>query len=278
MPQRVTVWAEAGGVGKTTIAMNVAAALAREGRDVLAVDLDPQRASLTDWAGFGDRKNSMEYTSITDCLVEEDRDLADIIVDAGEFDLVPGHSDLTQFEQRTAGDASPVFFLKSELDKVSEQYDHIIIDAPATRGRITDNALVATQNLLVPVVLGHKAFQTVQDIEESVGSLQRSLNRGPMDHQLTLLGVVPNKVDERVIQRESRTALEERGTLFVPVDIRKRSVLEDAWHAHMSIFEYAETHELADYETDLLEQFPKLAALIMGEWNPKEDDAAPVEA
>ncbi len=269
MPRTCAIWAEAGGVGKTTFATNIAAALGRLGHDVLAIDLDHQRATMTEWTGFGHLSNTEDELNITDCIVEEDHSLSEVIVDAGDFDLAPSHTDLARFEQRVAGESLPVFFLREEIENLSAEYEYFIVDAPASRGLLSDNAIVAMRNLLVPMPMGHKGHVSVQGIEETVEAMESGLSRMPGEGiDLSILGVVPNKLDpQRNIEEAALEHLEDRG-IIIPRYIRKRGCLEEAWNAHLSIFEYAEEYGLREYESDLPEKFTDLARFITGEWTP----------
>lgn len=274
MPERVCFWAEAGGVGKTTFAMNTAAALGRMGHDVLVIDLDHQRATLTEWAGFGHLTDTpSSELNIVSAMIDEEHSLADVAVEAAEFDLIPSHTDLALFERKVAGDGAPIFFLRNEVDALRDEYDYFVVDAPASRGLLSDNALVAMQNLLVPMPMGHKGYESVRGIEDTVEALEGGLQKMPGNISLSILGIIPNRVGEMNIEKAAKQALEDEGTLFVPLEFRERGVLEKAWNEHLSIFEYDEEYGLSDYESDLLEQFPKLATLITGEWVPVVDDS-----
>lgn len=284
MPNRVTIWAEAGGVGKTTFAASIAAALGRLGHNVLAVDLDHQAATLTEWAGYGQQTDTSDGLNILTCLLDSDHSFKDIIVDAGEYDLVPSHTDLAMFAQQSTSVSGSEFLLQGELDALGDEYDYILVDAPASRGPLSDNALIATGNLLVPMPLGHKGYTSVRGIEETVEAMEDGLRNVPGDNSLHILGIVPNRVEDKSIEDASREALEKEGSVVLPVEVRERGVLEEAWNAHMSIFEFAdaeETRDLRPYEKDVTEQFLQLAKFISGEWVPMspntDNDAAEVE-
>lgn len=274
MPRSVTLWAEAGGVGKTTFAVNIAAALARRGNRVLAIDLDSQNASMTEWLGYGDLISDDTYTNVAERLIDSDLGLEELAVETGDVDLIPAHEDLATFEKRVTGESAPMFFLREEIEKMADTYDYFIVDAPASRGLLSDNAIVATRNVLTPMTMGHKGVESIRGIESTIDAMEKGLNRGPIDIDLKLLGVVPNMAGKLPsLESAAREHLKSEGTLLVPVKIRRRGVLEKAWHRHMSIFEYADDPALdfKSYEEDLPEKFDKLAQLITGEWDPEAE-------
>lgn len=276
MPRCVTMWAEKGGVGKTTFAVNTAAAIAKRGHSVLAIDLDHQNASMTEWLGYGDIVDSeWETNNTAECIIREEAGFEPIIrktnesfID-GHLDLVPSHTDLSIFDELVAGKSNPLFFVREEVEKLSSRYDYFVIDAPASRGKLSDNAIIATRNILVPMPMGHVGVQSVRGIEETIRSMERGLNRGPFDVNINILGVIPNRVNDSNLEKKGQEKLSESDTLFIPIEVRERNVLEKAWANHVSVFSMV--NSMRDYEKDVIEQFDKLGQFVTGDWIPSCD-------
>ncbi|SFL12067.1 chromosome partitioning protein [Halogranum rubrum] len=266
MKRAVTLWSESGGVGKTTLATNTAAALGRRGADVLVVDLDPQLGSLTDHVGYGELKTG-DRDHLGDLLLAEDRDASHLIVDAGAFDLIPSHEGLANIESEMAARGTNLreFRLRSALTPLAGEYDYFLIDPPATLNVLVDNALVAARDVVIPIELTRKGSVSIDGLEDTLDSMQRGFQTFDEDFRLGILAVVPNEVGDSNIYREVREQLETDGKPVTPFGIRKRDVLKQAWQAQMDLFTFADspdTRDLRDYEKDLLDQFEAVARII----------------
>jgi chromosome partitioning protein len=266
MKRAVTLWSESGGVGKTTLATNTAAALGRRGADVLVVDLDPQLGSLTDHVGRGELKTG-DRDHLGDVLLAEDRDASDLVVDAGAFDLIPSHEGLANIESEMAARGTNLreFRLRSALTPLADEYDYFLIDPPATLNVLVDNALVAARDVIIPIELTRKGSVSIDGLEDTLDSMQRGFQTFDEDFRLGIIAVVPNEVGDSNIYREVREQLESDGKPVTPFGIRKRDVLKQAWQAQMDLFTFAdseETRDLRDYEKDLLDQFEAVARVV----------------
>jgi chromosome partitioning protein len=185
----VAVANQKGGVGKTTTAVNLGAALAEMGERVLVVDLDPQANATT---GVGIDPSHVEH-SIYDVLISEFP-----IEDATEptslrnLFVVPGHSDLAGAEVELVPAFSRELKLRRALQPIAEDYSYVLIDCPPSLGLLTVNALAAARELLLPIQCEYYALEGVQALVQNVHLIQRHLNP-----ELVLSGVLLTMHDAR---------------------------------------------------------------------------------
>lgn len=185
---RVAVANQKGGVGKTTTAVNLAAALAQLGRRVLLVDLDPQANATT---GVGVEHRAVER-SIYDCLVAG-ADPVSVIqkTEYANLDLLPATIDLAGAELELVAAIARETKLRGILERVTG-YDVILIDCPPSLGLLTVNALTAANQILIPIQCEYYALEGLSQLLRNVELVRTGLNLS-----LEIGGIVLTMYDAR---------------------------------------------------------------------------------
>ena len=180
-----------GGVGKTTSAINTAAALSAMGKNVLLIDLDPQGSSTS---GVGVSKNSLTHTSYDvlsgNCSVKD----AIIKTKFSNLSLMPSDINLAAAEFEIVDEEQRQYFLKKKLDilKKENTFDFIIIDCPPSLGNITINALTASDGVIIPMQCEYYALEGISQLMMTIKMVKQLYNRS-----LSITGILITMYNSR---------------------------------------------------------------------------------
>jgi len=229
----VAIANQKGGVGKTTTAINLAAALALRGKRTLLLDLDPQSNSTMSFLELPQVTKSV-YDAIVDPAVA----MKDVILPTPVANLfiAPSRIALAKLEAKLVGEMDAHFRLKDKLEPIRREYPHIVIDCPPTLGLLTVNALVAATHLLIPIQSSYFALEGTDDLLETIEKVRARPNPA-----LRILGVVITMHDKRTaLARDIRTQIQKvfGGKVFKTV-ITKSVRLEESPAYKESIFTFA---------------------------------------
>jgi len=200
-----------GGVGKTTTVINLAASLSIMGQNNLVIDLDPQGNATT---GLG-KSNNDEEKNIYNLLIGK-KNIKEIIqnTEIRNLDLIGSHVNLSGLEVETANDSNRAFVLKEILDSekngLLEKYDNVFIDCPPSLSLLTIMALVASDELLVPLQTEFFALEGITQLVKTIDRIKENLNPN-----LKIRGILLTMFDKRnklsaEVDKEARNYFKEK--------------------------------------------------------------------
>lgn len=261
-PAKIAVMNQKGGVGKTTVAINVAGALNQRGHDVLFVDIDPQ-GNATEDLGMPAAYDA-ESPNLFDCLTkpEERERVTEIVREHQEMDVIPSNIDMTAAEPELTLSRRGGEQLDLLLEHVADDYDYVIVDAPPNLGNLTDNALFATQHILIPALAESTSKRAFELLFDHVAALER-------DYEIEIeeVGVVTNRIDVRKNQAQHMVEYIQQAFDDVPVwEVRERADIQYALEAGVSLLEYND-------DNDMCEVFLEIAAGLDRQFGKTEVEA-----
>jgi len=227
---------------------------------VLLLDLDPQ-GHLTEGVGLKEL-----YLENTPTLYDIFNGAKGVTPEAlvhkhatEAFFVLPSHYQLMLAEQALFMARNREHKLKNLLVSIQDQYDWILIDCPPALGNLTDNALNAARQVIVPIQAEATSLRAIELLFDQIESVERGLQV-----QIRVLAVVPNLVQDSAMAKRILATLRENVSAVTPLEIRKRVMLQSAWSHGCSIFAY-HTSSAAEEQTrcELADLYKQLAYLVI---------------
>ena len=183
-----------GGVGKTTTCVNLGIGLAREGKKVLLVEADAQGSMAVSLGIAEPDELDVTLVNIMEKVInDEDLEMGEGIIHHEEgIDFIPANIELAGLETALVNVMSRETILRQYLNSLKSQYDYILIDCMPSLGMITITALVAADNVLIPVEAAYLPVKGLQQLIKTIGRVHRKLNPA-----LSIMGILLTKVDRR---------------------------------------------------------------------------------
>lgn len=236
MPHTIAICNQKGGVGKTTTTVNLGAALAEQGWRVLMVDLDPQAALTAYWGLEGNTPGPTVYRLLLDDSATPAEALCAV---RPLIDIIPSDIDLAAAEIELWSALGRERILQEALAPLQGGYDFVMVDCPPNLGLLTINALVACDQVLIPVQCEYLALRGLSMLLDTLHKIKRRLNP-----QSEILGILPTMVNSRT--RHAQEVIEELHSVFgqrvFQTTIKSSIRFAESTLAKQPILEYAPSH------------------------------------
>lgn len=244
-----------GGVAKTTSLLNLAAGIARSGKKrVCIIDADPQ--ANTTMAAFGQEVANIPSEVLLESVLQESMQDRPLEIQPlpwlERVDILPASLDLAATEVAMYATPGREFLFREIVKVLAKKYDHIFIDCPPSLGIITQNALMASDFVIIPMDGNYFAMKGIEKIYYIIGLLKRKLNA-----QVRILGCFMTKYnDRRKLDVDIRESLiEALGDNVFETTIRNNVALGEAQYKTQSIFDYAPSSNGAKDYKKLVKEF-----------------------
>jgi chromosome partitioning protein len=249
-----------GGTGKTTLTINLGAALANLGQRVLMIDLDPQ-GHLTEGVGLQDLY-LQDSPTLFDSLVGKDPPPLSALIHEHPiepFSVIPSSYQLMLADQALFMARNREHRLKALFTQLHANFDWVLIDCPPALSNLTDNALNAARQVIVPIQAEATSVRALELLFDQIESIERGLNI-----TINVLAVVPNLVQDSAMSKRILADVRSSLPTVTPFEFRKRVLLQEAWGKGCSIFAYpADGTVQRQTRDEITELYRQLAQLVM---------------
>jgi chromosome partitioning protein len=247
-----------GGTGKTTLTMNLGAALAEKGQNVLILDLDPQ-GHLTEGVG-------MKHLYVQDGgnlfkrLTQPYEGIDGLIypIPHEKMHLIPSNYEMMLAEQALYMSRNREHKLKEVFESLNGSFDWILIDCPPNLGNLTDNALNAARKVIIPIQAEQTSVRALELLFDQIDSIEQGLKI-----KVDVLAIVPNLVQDSALAKRILSELRASIPTIIPFEFKKRVVLQEAYEQGRSIFTYQPERTKMEAVEELRGLYLKLAQGIL---------------
>jgi len=229
--EQVAVFAnQKGGVGKTTCTLNVGFELARRGKSVLLIDMDPQ-GNLTSCCGFDpDECDKSVYDILKEKIAVKDS----VLTVNDKLSIVPANILLASIEREIFASIGYERIMKKALAPILDSYDHILFDCPPSLGALTLNGLVACDEVYITVACEHLSVIGTNKLLETVEAVRENYNA-----DLAIGKVIPTMFSNTVLASEMHGQLQSFfGDLLAKTPIRRNVKIGESSAMGLSVFDY----------------------------------------